>query len=391
MNESTQVAGTGGTRVDDRRETSAVSANGQTDAANNFLLDGMDNNDRNVGTIIVKPSIDALAEVKIDSSLYPADVGRAGGAVVNMITKSGTNEFHGALFEYVRNDMFDAKDFFNVPQTGNPLAGKQPPFKQNQFGGSLGGPIIKNKTFFFVDYEAFRKIKSLTANTTIPTSCQLGTEACNGIQQVGNFSDITAQIYDPITHAPFTNNVIPLSKISRVGANYAALFPTVPRSSCGATCQFVWSPKESQFAHTMDARIDHRFSDNDTLFFRYSYNTTETNAPSWLPPAKVAGQDIAVTSPLAFLLNFPGIFNQGSQSGALSYTRVFSPTLILQLSAQISRYILDAKGGNDGKALNTAFGGPTGLNTTQAGSSGLALIQFQNGGYVNLGDGFAMP
>jgi len=154
--ESVQNAGAGGGRVDDRRQTNSVSANGQIDGANNFMLDGMDNNDRNIGTIIVKPSIDALQEVKVDTSLYPAEVGRAGGAVVKMVTKSGTNSFHGTLFEFLRNDKLNAKDYFNVPQPGNPLAGKQTEYRQNQFGGSLGGPIRKDKTFFFADYEGFR-------------------------------------------------------------------------------------------------------------------------------------------------------------------------------------------------------------------------------------------
>ena len=143
-----------------------------------------------------------------------------------MITKSGTNAFHGSVFEYIRNDKFDAKDFFNTPQAGNALAGKKPPFRQNQFGGSIGGPIVKNKTFFFADYEAFRKVKGLPANVTVPTSCQLGTETCNGIKQVGNFSDSSLQIYDPITHVPFANNVIPSSRLSQLGKNYPALSNT---------------------------------------------------------------------------------------------------------------------------------------------------------------------
>lgn len=139
-NEGPQTSTSGGTRPDDRRRTSTVSANGQNDAANNYLLDGMDNNERAIMTIIVKPSIDALQEVKVQTSLYSAEVGRAGGAVINMITKSGTNSFHGTLFEFLRNDKLDAKNFFNVPQAGNTLAGVKPKYRQNQFGGSMGGP-----------------------------------------------------------------------------------------------------------------------------------------------------------------------------------------------------------------------------------------------------------
>src|SRR5207244_5364838 len=105
---------------------------------------GMDNNERAIATIIVKPSIDALQEVKVDSNLYSAEVGRAGGAVINMVTKSGTNALHGTLFEFLRNDKFDAKDVFNVPQPGNPLAGVKPKFRQNRFRGSMRGTVTED-------------------------------------------------------------------------------------------------------------------------------------------------------------------------------------------------------------------------------------------------------
>jgi hypothetical protein len=135
---------TNGTRPDDRRQTSTIVANGQNFDTNNFVLDGMDNNERMVQTIVVKPSVDALQEVKTQTNLYTAESGRAGGAVVNMITRSGVNTLHGDAFEFLRNDMFDAKSFF--------LPNQKPEFRQNDFGGSLGGAIKKDKIFFFGDY-----------------------------------------------------------------------------------------------------------------------------------------------------------------------------------------------------------------------------------------------
>jgi hypothetical protein len=386
--ESIQVAGAGGSRVDDRRQTNAISANGQIDGANNFMLDGMDNNDRNIGTIIVKPSIDALQEVKVDTSLYPAEVGRAGGAVVNMITKSGSNAFHGTLFEFFRNDKLNAKDYFNVPQPGNPLAGQQTEYRQNQFGGSIGGPIKKDKTFFFVDYEAFRKIQGVTSQNTIPSACELGRVACNGIQQIGNFSDISTPIFDPISHLPYQNNVI--QQITTPGANYAALFPT-PVGCFTSTCQYINNANLTQFAHTGDARIDHRFTDNDNVFGRFSYNATDTLAPSYLPPATINGVTFLATSPQAFLNNFPSNNSQIAYNVALSYVHIFSPTLLLQLGAQGARYQGLASSLNAGIKGNDLFGGPANVNSNVAGTDGLALVQFSNGGYVNLGDGFAVP
>jgi len=378
----------GGTRPDDRRQTSTVSANGQTDSANNFLLDGMDNNERAIATIIVKPSIDALQEVKVDTNLYPAESGRAGGAIINLITKSGTNNFHGTLFEFLRNDKLDAKDALNVPQAGNPLAGVKPEFRQNQFGGSIGGPIKKDKSFFFADYEGFRKIKGNTFNATIPGACELGRIACNGIQQLGNFSDVSTLIYDPVTHVPYPNNVIPARQLNTVGSNYAALYPTL---NCGSpTCQFVSSPTQTQFAHTADMRIDHRFGDKDNFYARYSINNTDTNSPGFIPAATVAGVTIPAPSPLN-QSNFPGNAYQRQQSFALTHVHIFSPTLLVQLNAQLARYVTDSESANIGIAGNTAFGGPANINTTVPGTSGLALLQFQNGGYAALGDGFALP
>ena len=379
-----------GSRPDDRRQTSSVSVNGQNDSSNNFLLDGMDNNERAIATIIVKPSIDALQEVKVDSNLYTAEVGRAAGAVVNMITKSGSNAFHGTLFEFLRNDKFDAKDVFNVPQAGNPLAGVKPEYRQNQFGGSIGGPVKKDKTFFFADYEAFRKIKGNTFSATIPTACQLGRVVCNGVQQLGNFSDSSAAIYNPITHQAYVRNIISPADIDPVGANYAALFPTLPASACTVTCNFISSPVQSQFAHTADLRIDHRLGDADNFFARYSINNTDTNLPGYLPPATVGGVTIAAPSPLS-TSNFPGSAYQRQQNVALSYVHIVSPTKLLQLNAQVSRYVTDSESANIGINGNTAFGGPANVNTGLPGTSGLALITFQNGGYAALGDGTNLP
>jgi hypothetical protein len=393
--ESVQSSLGGGTRPDDRRQTSTVSANGQTDSANNFLLDGMDNNERAIATIIVKPSIDAQQEVRVDTNLYPAEVGRAGGAVINVITKSGTNSFHGTLFEFLRNDKLDAKDVFNVPQPGNPLAGVKPEFRQNQFGGSIGGPIRKDRTFFFADYEGFRKVKGNTFTAVIPSACELGRVACNGVQQLGNFSDIPvslATIKDPLTGRPFPNNIIPIASLNSVGANYAALFPTLPEAACpnpAKGCNFISSPVQTQFAHTADMRIDHRFSDQDNFFARYSINNTDTFSPGFLPPATVAGVTIPAPSPKD-MANFPGSAYQRQQSLSLSHVHIFSPTLLMQLNAQLARYVTDSESANAGIAANNAFGGPLNINSSAAGTSGLALVQF-SGAYAALGDGFALP
>src|SRR6185437_11055564 len=184
-----------GNRPDDRRQTSSFSANGQTDTMNQNLVDCMDNNERIIGTVGVRPSIDAVQEVNIQTNKYDASVGRTGGAVVDVITKSGTNSFHGSGYEFFRNKVLNTNPNWNFKLADNPAgdtikgydqcataaacaAAPNPVFRQNQFGGSLGGPIKKDKTFFFADWEhlgyAYAPFGAIF--TTVPTLCERGTQ-----------------------------------------------------------------------------------------------------------------------------------------------------------------------------------------------------------------------
>ena len=166
-----------GTRPDERRQTANIAANGQNEVFNNQMIDGMDNNEREQFTILMRPSIDMIQEVKVDTNSYPAEVGRAGGAVVNLLTKSGTNDWHGGAYEYWRNDILNANDFFSN-LSGTP----RPEYRQNQFGGSFGGPIKKDKTFFFVDTEALRIVQG------VPTGL-ISTPTLFEEKNPGNFTD----------------------------------------------------------------------------------------------------------------------------------------------------------------------------------------------------------
>ena len=129
----------GGSQQVDRRLSSSVSANGQPETQNNNLVDGMDNNSRGGGIVMLRPSIEAIAEVRTDINLYNSEVGRTGGAVINVITKSGTNRFHGSVYEFFRNDITDARNFFSYTS----ILPRKPELRQNQFGGSLAGPIYQ--------------------------------------------------------------------------------------------------------------------------------------------------------------------------------------------------------------------------------------------------------
>ena len=146
------------------RASASFSANGQRARDNNFMLDGVDNNETWLQTVVIFPSVDALDEFKLQTSTYSAEFGRSLGGVVNLQIKSGTNSCSGSAFEFLRNDAFDANNFFN-----NRAGRAKPDFKQNQFGGTFGGPMFKDKTFFFGDYQGHRETQGQTSLSTVPT------------------------------------------------------------------------------------------------------------------------------------------------------------------------------------------------------------------------------
>lgn len=405
--EGLQSSGGNGTRPDDRRQTSTVVANGQGDSENNFLLDGMDNNERSISTTIVKPSVDALEEVKVDTSLYPADTGRAGGAVISMITKSGTNKFHGAAFEFFRNDILDAKDVFNT--------GKQAELRQNQFGGSIGGPIRKDKTFFFMDYEREKVIRGSTQTAISPTPCELTGVGCPvaGAAGPGNFSDlipvgqncnvtpIAGCIFDPNNgNLAFPNNIIPQGEIDPIANNYAKLYAVVPgctpaNSPTPPGCQFISTPNLTHDFITADMRIDEHINDTDSVFARYTINNNNSMFPGAFPGVKVAGITVfgnGAGSAFGPAPTFPGSNYGRQQNIAVGWDHIFRSNLLLDLRAGVSRYVSLSSADNAGHPVNTLFGGPANLNLPNIkGTDGLAAFNFQTESYSSLGDQFALP
>src|SRR6202000_2353371 len=157
--------GSGG-RPDDRRtNANGLSVNGQDEALNNWVVDGLDDNERVIGTIGVKPNVEGIQEITIQTNSYAPEAGRTAGGGINMRTQTATNKFHGSAYEYFRNDIFDGRNVFQT--TGN-----KPELRQNQYGGSIGGPIFKNRTFFYFDYEGFRQVAGVTYFRTVPTLAQ---------------------------------------------------------------------------------------------------------------------------------------------------------------------------------------------------------------------------
>ena len=329
--------------------TGAFAANGNRPAQNNYLLDGIDNNSDTVdflnGTnFVVLPPVDAIQEFKVQTSDFSAEFGRSGAAVLNATIKSGTNSFHGSAWEFFRNDKLDAADFFE--NAGGIPKGA---LRQNQFGVTIGGPVIKNKIFFFADYEGLRRVQGTILTGTVPTDAERASgytnfqdlivggsrpDALGRMVPVGTVLDpaTTRQISpgvfvrDPFgtcqnepanfvyTVAGCGLNLIPAS---RLDPNAIALLNLYPSPTSGSiTANFANSPKLFEHRNSFDARMDVNFSDKNQLFFRFSL----VDDPQFIPGIFGGVAD-------------GGGFQQGNQTAnaqqsALGYTHTFSPTLI---------------------------------------------------------------
>ena len=325
-NSGTPNSVTSGARPDDRRQSTEVVANGQTEILNNFLLDGLDNNERISGFMEVRPSLDAMSEVKVATNLYTAESGRTGGAVVSIFTKSGTDQFHGSLYEFFRNNITDAKGYFATSNSQ---------LQQNQFGGSIGGPIFRGKTFFFADYEGFYK-NDASQNVVISTVPTLYEE-----QHPGDFSDAGGPTFTPT---------------DTTGLGYFKLYPAPNRTPVSvangmASGNYVSDPATVQHQNTFDVRIDQNFSASNQLFGRYSFNNTSTFTPPELPAA-------GNVQPIGdnFGGRFPGTAAERVQNGQLNYLHIFSPTILMNLRGGYSRFSNAVTGLNSGKNLNDTPG-----------------------------------
>ena len=256
------------------RASASFSANGQRPRDNNFMLDGVDNNETWLQTVVIFPSVDSLDEFKLQTSTYSAEFGRSLGGVVNLQIKSGTNTLHGSGFEFHRDDAFDANNFFN-----NKNNRAKPDFKQNQFGGTLGGPIFKNKTFFFASYQGHRETQGQTALSTVPSLAMRN----------GDFSELNRVIYDPLTGQPFPGNAIPSTRFDPVAVQiFKQLYPEPnvagTRQANGQTINnYLLNPIKTRKDNQIDTKVDHAISGQNRLFGRYSFQKTHRIQPASLP------------------------------------------------------------------------------------------------------------
>ncbi len=376
-----------GTRPDDRRPTSSVSINGQSEVLNDQLVDGLDNNERVIGTIGVRPAIDSIQEVRILTNSFSADGGRAGGALINVITKSGTNSFHGSLYEFFRNDKLNAFAY----QFGAHAA--KPRLRQSQFGGSLGGPIFKNKAFFYGDAEFFRQIRGgLPSTLTVPTLYQQQhpgdfsqSVPANGCNTIGagvidpTQSQTNGCVYDPDpTHVtglngypatssqylrtPVPGNIIPAGFVDPIGLAYFKLYPA-PNTGLNG---YVGVRNNEQYSLVYDVRVDYHFNDKNLVFAKYIINDVYTISPGALPISTANGFPIDPQTGNGF-----GTSPQIARNASLVYTRTFTSNLLGTFGAAWTYINGGSNPLNYQLNPNTKLGQPN-LNVGDS-TSGLAL------------------
>jgi hypothetical protein len=375
-----------GTRPDDRRPGTEVFSNGNREGSNNFLYDGVDNNDRYTLSIVLRPAVEAVREFKVQTNLYSADLGRNSGAIVDVITKSGTNQFHGSMFEFLRNSSMDARNFYN--RRGTPF----PAFRFNQFGFSMGGPVLipklyngRNRTFFFVDYEGYRRDSLQSFQSTVP-SLEM---------RRGDFSGVN-RIFDPLTtranpagagfiRDQFPNNQIPASRFDAVTAKLINAYPA-PQNS-GRFNNFLVNNTLRQNWNQGDVRVDHQFSPSDTFFARWSIQHTETITPHTFPAVSIPG--LPKPTGLSNEDSFAGTAFQPVHHAVLNYVRVFSPRLINEFRAGFNRFRMNAtaEGHEPGINLGNALGVPN-SNTSPLQS---VLPIFSPANYGGAGASRTMP
>ena len=353
--------------------TGGFSANGVRPYQNNYLLDGIDNNSlsqdlTNESSFVYGPSPDAIQEFKVQTNSMSAEFGRSGGAVMNVAIKSGTNGFHGSAFEFLRNSKLDAKNFFDSP------VGPTPPFKQNQFGAAIGGPVElrgysgKNKTFFFTDYQGTRV---RTAHTFLATLAPVPWRS-------GNFSGFNT-VLDPDTHVPFPNNQIPVSKFDTASLKLIALMPS-PNvsgsvSTTGVANNYLTNPVEPNNTDQGDIRIDHRISEKDSLFARFSMSDQTLTPPASIPP------------PLSAAAFSSGDWTNNTRTAVFTETHIFSPHVVNEFRAGYTRLRTERLQFNSGENLSAQIGIP-GVPYTP-GNGGLP--RFGVSGLTNFGSATYQP
>lgn len=355
---------------------------GQHFSGTGYELDGTDNQDPILGIIVINPNLDSVGEAKIMLQNFDAEFGKAIAGLMVASTKSGTNDIHGSAFWFRNSDATQARDPFTQPAS-KPL----PSAKWNQFGGSVGGAIIKNKLFYFGDYQATRQASGVTNNITIPTAtvlstCTATTGNCDLSQYLGNVTG-GGQIYDPATGNPltgagrtaFAGNLIPVSRLSPAAVALLKRFPTPINNSLFNN--FFGSGSGPFHQNAFDVRGDYQAPGNLHIFGRFSLaNYSLTGSPSL---------GIGLGGPGSGLNGLSGSSNIKNRSLATGFDKAISSTLLTDFRFGWFKYNPHSIKPDATTAAATALGLP-GLNTSDPSTGGLPAFNF-DGTLTNFGDG----
>jgi len=352
---------------DDQRRDSTISINGRTGAENNFLIDGQDDNERFVGTVLVKPSEDGIATIQVVSNSPEAELSRASGATIVFTTKGGGNAIHGTAYEFFENQALNA-----FPQNTAPGASK-PTYTQNNYGGSIGGPIKKNKIFYFGDFETYTSNQGTVNISTVPTDAM----------RQGIFTGV-AHIFDPntqttvdgvTTRTEYPGDIITPSDINSVAQTVINLYPEPNIPGAGLNNNFSFTTPRLQTDRTVDTRFDFTLSPKNSAFIRYNWDEANTTLPYYLPDKD--GYQIDGVSPAAYGFGYyygdSGGANQIINSAGIIDTLTLSENKVLILRAGYGRY--------QNRAL------PRGFGTTPATQLGMAGVNIDatSSGFPDLG------
>jgi hypothetical protein len=329
-----------------------------------------------VANIVLFPVIDTIQEFNIQTTNQGAQFGKNPGATVNVVTKSGTDAFHGDLYEFLRNSKLDAANYFDLP-------GQKPPFHLNQYGGTVGGPIQKNKTFFFAYWDADKVSQGQTYTSTVPTAAERN----------GDFSQSGTTIYDPQTinmatglKQPFLSDTIPAGRISAPALALTNINYPLPDRP-GLVNNFVWNPLRTQNGASFGVRIDHQFSTKDYVFSNFMYQDFTLGDPSQLFDPLLADPSVGISKEITSVSETMNV--RGDQVG---WTHTFSPTLVADTHLGFTReYELIPNPLYKTVGLSTALGIP-GVNppyNTAPYTQGLS--DFGITGYTSLGEPTTPP
>ena len=368
--------GTPGSRISDRG--GALNVNGMRDSMNSYWLDGLDDTSTGVGQFTMAPPLDSIQEFRMETGVYEAKFGAHAGAQVNIVTKSGSNQVHGTVYEYLRNTSFDARNFFDPTVA---------PFHRNQFGATFGGPVViphvydgHDHTFFFIAYEGLRENRSFFDNSLVPTLAERG----------GGFSDlldpscpVRTMLLNPLAFfqgqpRQFTNISQVLPAADPVGQALVNQYPqpNIPNAGCGAANYTALVERQVNF-DTSTARVDHRFNDQDSVFFRYNLNLDREELPTG-----------AVPESLTTVPGFGTTTRNSYQMAGADWMHIFGPRLVNEFKLGYNRWQLREFNQDLGNPLAQSLGiqGVRQLGSLPSGVPNLNLS-----GYDSLGADEGVP